>query len=53
MTLDQIKQALQDRNLHRVAEATDLHPHTLYRIMSGKTKPHGSTLATLTKYLKG
>lgn len=51
MTLEEIKQALADRNLTVVSEAVGLNPHTLYRIVHGKTNPHRSTIAMLRAYL--
>jgi DNA-binding phage protein len=53
MTLDQIRQAMRDRNLQAVANATGLNAHTLYRLMQGKAKPHNATLRVLETYLKG
>lgn len=53
MTLDQIRQAMQDRNLQTVAKATGLNAHTLYRLMQGKVRPHNATLRVLEAYLKG
>lgn len=53
MTLDQIKGALQDRNLSAVARLTGISVFTLYNIMRGKNKPHRATLRVLADYLKG
>lgn len=53
MTLEQIRAALADRNLHAVAGATGLNPATLYRLVRGKVKPHNATLRVLETYLKG
>lgn len=52
MTLNEIKKALADRNIVKVAEKTNLNPHTIYRILHGKTKPTRSTIAHLINYLK-
>jgi hypothetical protein len=52
MTLDEIRSALQDRNLVRVAEATGLHHNTLLLIRSGAIEsPRRATLAVLAGYL--
>jgi transcriptional regulator with XRE-family HTH domain len=53
MTLEELQSALNDRILLRVAEATGLNPHTLYRIKKGKHKPNIGTIKLLAKYLKG
>lgn len=51
MTLHEIKLALNDRIIAKVAEGTGLNPHTIYRIKKGKTKPNKSTLKLLSNYL--
>lgn len=53
MTLQELQLALNDRIILRVAEATGLNPHTLYRIKKGKHKPNIGTIKLLTIYLKG
>ena len=53
MTLEEIKKALQDRIISKVAEATGLNPHTIYRIQKGKHKPNIGTMKLLARYLKG
>ena len=53
MTIEQIQNALKDRNLQAVAEATGLNAATLYRISRGKGKPHAATLRALSQYLQG
>ena len=53
MTLDEIKNALQDRIISKVAEGTGLNPHTIYRIQKGKHKPNVGTIKLLARYLKG
>jgi aspartate ammonia-lyase len=52
MTLDEIKQTLQDRNLRAVALNTGVSPHTLYRLVRGMVTPHPSTLQVISSYLK-
>lgn len=51
MTLEQVKTALADRNVRRVAEATGLNAHTIYRLIQGKTRPNRVTLRVLAQYL--
>ena len=51
MELSQIKKLLQDRVVAKVAEATKLNPHTIYRIKHGKAKPNKSTIKLLSEYL--
>jgi DNA-binding phage protein len=46
-----IKEAMADRNMRKVAEATGLHENTVYNIINDKTKPSAATLATLNAYL--
>lgn len=53
MTLDEIKNSLKDRIVSKVAEATGLNPHTIYRIQKGKHKPNVGTMKLLARYLKG
>ena len=35
MTLEQVREALQDRNLAKVSESTGLHYQTVYRVANG------------------
>lgn len=51
MNIDTIKTSLADRNLQVVAKATGINPHTLYRLMQGKTKPNQATLKLIAAYL--
>jgi len=52
--LEKIKKALADRNLARVAAATQLHENTVRAIASGKnTNPTFETISRLTAYLFG
>lgn len=53
MTLQELIRSLQDRNLSAVGRATGLSEHTLYRIVSGKVKPHRATVKVLELYLRG
>lgn len=52
MELHQVRKALHDRIIAKVAEATGLNPHTIYRIKQGKANPNKSTLKLLSNYLK-
>jgi len=52
MELQQVRNALSDRIIAKVAEATGLNPHTIYRIKKGKANPNKSTLKLLSNYLK-
>lgn len=52
MTLDQIKDALSDRNCTAVAKATGLHWNTVRAIKNGVERdPSYSTIKTLSDYL--
>ena len=51
MTESEIREALRDRVLKRVAEATGIGHNTLVRLKLGHVKPHRSTLARLEEYL--
>jgi transcriptional regulator with XRE-family HTH domain len=51
MEIHQIRNALSDRIIAKVAEATGLNPHTIYRIKKGKANPNKSTLKLLSTYL--
>ena len=52
--LEKIKKALADRNLARVAAATQLHENTVRAIAAGKnTNPTLETLNRLNSYLFG
>jgi hypothetical protein len=54
MTIDQIRQALQDRKLAVVSDATGLHYNTIYKIKSGtNTNPSYETMRVLSAYLAG
>ena len=54
MTLDEIRSALADRRLDRVAEATGLHRNTIAGIRSGRNaNPTLRTLRALSDYFDG
>ena len=46
-----IQTSLADRNLQAVARATGINAATLYRLVSGKTKPNQATLKLIAAYL--
>jgi transcriptional regulator with XRE-family HTH domain len=53
MTLAQIVEALQDRNLKEVERRTGIHYVTLSRIRNGRSKrPEYETVRKLAEYLK-
>ena len=51
MTLEQIKQRLQDANLKRVAQSAGVHPATVYRLMQDDATPLYETVMALSDYL--
>ncbi len=53
MTLEQIREALEDRNLAEVARRTGVSRDTLYRIAAGVGSPSYETLKALSDYLGG
>lgn len=53
MSIEEIRAALEDRNLRKVADATGLHHNTLLGIRSGKVaSPSFGTLDVLRRYLE-
>lgn len=48
---DEIRERLKDRKLKAVAEATGLHPNTVYAFVRGETSPTYETLRVLYEYL--
>lgn len=54
LNLDQIRAALDDRNLEKVAENTGIHRNTISALRTGiNTNPTYATLKTLSDYLSG
>jgi predicted transcriptional regulator len=54
LTLEQIRQALQDRRPGMVAEATGLHINTILSVRDDdKADPKYSTMKALSDYLEG
>lgn len=51
MTIEQIKQRLEDANLKRVAENAGIHPATVYRFMQEESQPLYETVKSLSDYL--
>ncbi len=54
MTLEQIREALKDRRIPIVADATGIHHNTIAAIRDGKTSdPSHRVVQALTDYLTG
>lgn len=54
LTIEKIRELLQDRNLEAVSKATKLSRQTLSGIRSGKAKDYSySTIKTISDYLEG
>jgi transcriptional regulator with XRE-family HTH domain len=54
MSLEEIRQALQDRRLSMVADATGLHYNTVRAISAGENNnPTHETMRLLSEYLQG
>ena len=54
LNLNQIREALDDRNLEKVADNTGIHRNTLAAIRAGtNTNPTYATLKALSDYLSG
>jgi transcriptional regulator NrdR family protein len=51
LTVEQIKERLQDANLKRVAENAGIHPASVYRLMQD-AKPMYETVKALSDYLE-
>jgi transcriptional regulator with XRE-family HTH domain len=52
LTLEQVRERLQDRRLGKVAEATGLCAATVSRIRDGKGEPSLKTMMALSAYLE-
>jgi transcriptional regulator with XRE-family HTH domain len=53
-TLEQIRTALDDRNVEKVAERTGIHRNTISAIRAGTNQnPTYSTIKALSDYLRG
>lgn len=53
LTLDEIKELLQDRNIQKVANNAGVHPNVLYRIKNGASNPSYETVKKISDYLEG
>lgn len=53
LTVEQIKQKLEDANLRKVAEKAGLTPGTMYKFMSNSNRPSYDTVLKLSNYLEG
>lgn len=52
LTLDQIKKKLEVCNLQAVAEATKMHPNTIYKLMKPNSNPAYQTVKVLSEYFE-
>lgn len=53
MTVDEVREALLHRNLHKAAEATGIKYNTIWRIAHGKVKnPSYENITALIEYIK-
>lgn len=52
MTPDEVRSALQDRNLQKVAEGSKVAPATIYRFMNPASRPTYETVKALSDYLE-
>lgn len=53
MTVEEVREALRDRNVQVVAQHTKLNAHTIYRLINGERTPLYDTVKTLSDYLSG
>lgn len=53
LTLDEIRQRMQDRRVRRVAAAIGVHHQTIYNVMEPNANPSHDTLKKLSDYLQG
>lgn len=53
MTPDEVRSALKDRNLQKVAEGSKVAPATIYRFMNSASRPTYETVKALSDYLEG
>jgi len=50
LTVERIRQLMQNANIKAVAQAAGLNPHTVYRLMDEKAEPRYSTVKALSDY---
>lgn len=55
MTLEQIRLALEDRNIQAVSKGSGVSAHSIYRLLNseGNIKPLYETVKSLSDYLEG
>jgi|DEB0MinimDraft_10_1074344.scaffolds.fasta_scaffold89360_2 hypothetical protein len=53
MDTEELREALQDRVIRRVAKACDINYWTLLRFANGERTPRAHTLDKLRQYIKG
>jgi len=53
MTLDKVKKELENYNLTRVARASGVDRHVLYRVVKENAKPSYETVKKLSDWLEG
>lgn len=52
MTIDDIRESLEDRNLSEVARKTGLSNNTLYKFMDRNSRPFHDTVVKLAAYVR-
>ena len=52
LTIEQIRESLQDRNLTKVSDATGVSKATIYRICSGAENPSYDAVKKLSDYIE-
>jgi predicted transcriptional regulator len=52
LTIDQIREALKDRNLMHVAEQTGVSYSALHRLATGAAEPNYTTVKAIAEYLQ-
>lgn len=53
LTLDQIRERLEDSNLKAVSEKAGVHYNAVYRFMNGQSNPSYETVRKICDYLEG
>jgi len=52
MTIEQIREALKDRNLMHIAEQTGVGYSSLHRLATGVSEPNYTVVKTIAEYLQ-
>lgn len=52
MTIEQIREALKDRNLMHIAEQTGVSYSSLHRLATGAAEPNYTTVLAIAEYLR-